>query len=172
MVWNFVPNEVSALGTLGHGLSGTPFTTPVGTALVMTRDGIYNDFFVSAAGANNATGSNTPVMAEAADTNTASPTSIYGPMGDVPFFVYDNLITTAAEALSEAQYDLGVSIASAWTLAVTSPPNPLFDIDDVCTDTDPYLGLNLVKFILNSITTSIRYDAQTVVSGRVIPSGS
>jgi len=171
VVWNFNPNEVSAVGTLAHPLGGTPFTTPVGTVLTLTRDGIYNDFFVAATGANNISGTNTPVMQEAADTNAASPTFIGGPMGDVPYFVYDNLITTTAEALAEAQYDLGVSIAQAWTLGVTTPPNPLFDVDDVCTDTNPRLGLVLQKFIADTVTTTIRYDAQTVVAGRVITAG-
>ena len=172
VVWGFNPAEVSAVGTVAHGLSGTPFTTPAGMTLTMTRDGIYNDFFVSATGANNITGSSTPVMAEAADTNSASPTWIGGPMGDVPYFVYDNQITTQAQGLSEAQYDLAVSIASAFQISVLTPPNPLFDIDDVCTATNPRLGLNLQKFIVDTITTTIRYDAQTAVAGRIIAVGA
>jgi hypothetical protein len=140
--------------------------------LTLTRDGIYNDFFVSATGSNNASGTNTPVMAEAADNNSASASWIGGAMGDVPNFVSDNLISTSAQALAEAQYDLGVSIASAWTIGVSSPINVLFDLDDVATVTDPYLNLNGLKFIVDSVSTSIRYDAADTISGRVIPSGS
>ena len=76
------------------------------------------------------------------------------------------------QAQAEANYDLGVSLSSAWTLGVSSPINPLFDIDDVCTSTDPYLGLVAQKFIVDQVTTSIRYDAADTVSGRVIASGS
>lgn len=166
VVWNFSPGEVQADGSLAHPLGGTPFTTPIGIELGLTRDGIANSFYVTPSGSNNAN----PTQAVAQDTTAwpISPTSIYGPMGVVPHFVYDSNITTTAQALAEAQYDLAKGLAKAWTLGVATPPNPLFDIDDVCTATWPRLGLDTQKFVVDQITTSVRYDVNTMVKGRVI----
>lgn len=168
VVWNFVESGLSATGQSTHPVGGTPFTTPVDVALVMTRDGIPNSFFVSASGPNNASGTSTPVQANAADKNPASPTYINGPMGTVPSFIFDSLISTQAQALAEAQYNLSVALAKSWTVAVSTPPNPLFDIDDVCTITRSRLNLNLKPFVVDTITTSIKYDAVTIVKGRIV----
>jgi hypothetical protein len=171
VAWNFYPNEVSAVGTLQHPLGGTPFTSPVATQLSMTR-AVQNDFFVSATGAQNISGTAQPVMQEWADTNPQSPTYYQGPIGRVPSFVWDSNITTAAQALAEAQYDEGVSVAGAFTIGVSSPPNPLFDLDDVITVTDPRFNLNQQKVIVDTISTSIRYDASMMLSGRMIAPGA
>jgi hypothetical protein len=171
VVWGFNPNEVSAVGTLQHPLGGTPFTSPVATQLTMTR-AIQNAFYVSATGAQNITATATPIMSVAQDTNPQSPTYFQGPIGQIPSFVWDSNITTAAQALAEAQYDLGVSVAGAWTLGVSAPPNPLFDIDDVISVTDPRFNLSGQKVILDTITTSIRYDATMMLTGRVIAAGA
>jgi len=169
VVWNFQEGEVAATGTTMHPLGGTPFTTPVATTIALTRDGIANDFFVAATGPNNATGGNSPVQAEAADNNASSPTWIGGPMGDVPNFIFDPLITTKAQALAEAQYNLQAALAKAFTLSVVTPPNPLFDIDDVCTITRSRLALSNAKFVVDNITTAVRYDLQTTLTGRFVP---
>ena len=137
----------------------------------MTRS-VANDFFVSATGAQNITGTSQPVQQEWADTNPQSPTYFQGPVGRVPSFVWDSNITTATQALSEAQFDEGVSVASAWTITGTAPPNPLFDLDDVVAFTDPEMGLNGQKVIVDTISTSIRYDASMTLTGRVIALGA
>jgi len=175
--WYFNPNEVSAVGGEQHPISGSPYSTPAGVTLSMTRDGIYNDVFVSATGPNNAT-SNTPVQSRAYDSNPLSPTCTTGGMGDVPNFVYDSLIDTSngvlasEKALAEAQYDLAVSLASAWTLTVLTPPAPQFDLDDVCAVTNPRLALDQQAFIIDTLTVDRRYDLQSSLSGRVIVAGS
>ena len=172
VVWGFDDNEVSDQGTFAHPVGGTPFTTTVACSLQMTRDHIYNDWFVSATGPNNATGGASPTQQEAADTNPNSPTYVNGEIGDIPNFVFDSLITSAGQALTEAQYNLAISLATAWTLSVTSALNPLFDIDDVCSVTNPRMGLSAQPFIVDTIQTGIRYDAHTVLTGRVITPGS
>ena len=168
VVWNFSEGEVAAVGTLAHGLSGTPYTSPVDVTLQMTRDGIPNDFIVSASGTTNASGSSTPVQASAADTNPASPTYINGPMGNVPSFIFDSTITSQAQAQAEANYDLTVALAKSWTISVDTPPNPLFDIDDVCAISRAKLAMTNQPFVIDTITTSIRYDATTTIEGRVV----
>jgi hypothetical protein len=168
-VWGFDTNTLSVQGTESHSPGGTPFTTPVGMVMQILRDGIFNDFWVSAVGSNNFSALS---QQRAADTNTLSPTYYQGVMGDNPSFIYDSLITTAAQALAEAQYNLGVSLSKVWQISVDAPPNPLFDIDDVFTVTNPRLALSAQKVIVDTIHTSIRYDALTTLSGRVIVPGA
>lgn len=163
VVWNFTGNALSVTGQPYNPVGGTPYTTPIDVTLAMTRDGVSNDFFVSATGSNN-----TPVQEQVYDNNPASPTYVNGPMGNIPTFIYDANITTGAEATGEATYDLQSSLGQVWTLAVDTPPNPLFDIDDVCTMTWPRLGLNLQKFVVDTISVDVRYDVATNVMGRVV----
>ena len=179
VVWGFNPNEVSATGSFAHPLGGTPFTTPVAASLQMQRDKVFNDYWVSAIGPVNATSGNTPQQSEAKDTNAQSPTYYGGQIGVVPYFVYDSSISSAGQATAEAQYLLGVSISTAWTVSVSSPLNPLFEIDDVCTLINPRWNFldnaqtpGGQKFIIDTIQTSIRYDVTTMLTGRVILPGS
>lgn len=177
--WTFNESSVSAEGVLNppsthdYQISQSPYSTPVAVTMTMTRDGISNDFWVSATGPQNApgsaSGSSAPVQEEAADTNPASPTYVGGGMGDVPSFVTDSLITTSAQALAEAQYNLAQSLAKAWTFSVSTPPNPLFDIDDVCAIVNSRLGLASQRFVVDAITFNVRYDVATVLSGRAVP---
>lgn len=171
VAWGFNPNEVSALGTLQHPLGGAPHTSPAMISNAMTR-AVANAFYVSATGAQNITGTAQPVQKVWQDTNPQSQTYVGGPMGIVPSFVWDSNITTAAQALEEAQYDEGVSVAGSWTITVSTSPNPLFDIDDVFTATDPEQGLDNQKVIVDTIQTSVRYDAQMTLAGRVIAPGA
>jgi hypothetical protein len=167
--WNFDQNTISAQGISSHPQGGTPFTTPIAMSMRILRDGISNDFWVAAVGSNNFTGL---VQQEAADTNVNSPTYYRGIMGDNPTFIFDNLVTSAAQALAEAQYNLAVSLSKVWQLSVDSALNPLFDIDDVFTATNPRLGLSSQKVIVDTIHTSVRYDALTTLTGRVIVPGA
>lgn len=168
VVWNFTANSLSDLGTMTHSVGSTPYTTPVDMQLTMTRDTISNDFIVVATGPNNASAGATPVQGQAADTNPQFPTWIGGPMGDVLTVIYDSNITSQAQAQAEAEYDLSVSLSKSWVISVDTPPNPLFDVDDVVTATNPRLALNAQKFVLDTISTSIRYDAVTTVTGRTV----
>lgn len=175
--WVFNQNSVSATGALNppnsydYKLANTPWSTPAAVTVTMTRDGIPNDFWVSATGPNNGGGTGynaAPVQARAADTNPNSPTYIGGGMGDVPQFVQDSLITSQAQALAEAQYDLAQALAKSFIIQVSSTPNPLFDIDDVFGVVDPRLGLNGQNVVIDTINFSVRYDTLTTLQGRVI----
>jgi hypothetical protein len=167
--WGFDQNTISAQGTSSHSLGGTPFTTPIAMSMQILRDGIYNDFWVAAIGSNNYTNL---IQARASDTNPMSPTFYQGIMGDNPNFIYDSLITTQAQAQAEANYDLAVALSKVWQISVDSAPNPLFNIDDVFSVTNARLGLNAQKVIIDTIHTTVRYDALTTLSGRVIASGA
>lgn len=167
--WGFDQNTISAQGVSSHSLSGTPFTTPIAMAMQILRDGIYNDFWIAAIGSNN---NSSLLQARAVDTNVLSPTWYQGIMGDSPNFIYDSLITTLAQAQAEANYDLAVALSKVWQISIDSSLNPLFDIDDVFTVTNPRLGLSAQKVIIDTIHTSVRYDALTTLSGRVIVPGA
>lgn len=172
IVWNFTEDDLTAQGTYNHPVGGTPYTTPVAVTVTFTRDRIYNDVIVSGTGPQNApgsaSGSTAPIRAEAKDTNPSSPTYYAGPMGDVPNFVQTSLATDTATAQAMADNDLQAALALAWQITVHTAPNPLFDIDDVATITRARLGLNLVKMVIDQIQTSIKYDATTEVTGRVV----
>lgn len=167
--WGFDVNTVSVQGTESHSPGGTPYTTPIGMQMQILRDGLFNDFWVAAVGSNNYSGL---TQARAADINSSSPTWYQGAMGDNPSFIFDSLITTQAQAQAEANYDLAVALSKVWQISVDSGLNPLFDIDDVFTVTNPRLDLSAQKVIIDTIQTSVRYDALTTLSGRVIVPGA
>lgn len=176
--WTFNQNSMTALGIANppahdYSIGQGPYSTPVATTVTLTRDGLFNDFIVSATGPQNApgsaSGSTAPARAESKDNNPNSPTYVGGGMGDVPSFVTDSLITTQAQAQAEADYDLAAALAKAWTISVSSPPNPLFDIDDVCAVYNSRLGLNGTRLVVDQIQTSVRYDSLMTLTGRVVP---
>lgn len=179
--WNFTDDETAIYGAGGAGsgggsaqLLGSPFSTPVATAITMTRDGIYNDVFITGTGTSNApassTGNSQPVLASAADTNPNSATYVNGGMGDVPQFVSTNLPTTSAQAQEMANNDLQAALSAAWQISITIPPNPTFDIDQVVTVTRPRVGLNKVKMVIDTIDYQVSYGDTCTVTGRVVPS--
>lgn len=171
-VWNFTEDDLTVQGTYNHPVGGTPYTTPVAVQVTFTRDRIYNDVIVSGTGSQNAagaaSGASAPVRAEAKDTNPASPTYVNGPVGDIPNFVQTNLATDVAVAQAMANNDLQAALSQAWQITVSTPPNPLFDVDDVVTVTRARLGLNGVRMVIDQIQTSIKYDATSEVTGRVV----
>lgn len=181
VVWNFTNSDIAVYGeggSLGGGgsstLLGSVYSTPVGIQVQMTRDGIYNDIFITGTGTPNATYSTTgtaaPVIGEAADTNPNSPTYVNGPMGNIPEFVSTNLVSTSAQALTMAQNDLQAALSSAWTVTLTCNENPMFDIDDVVTVTDPNVGFtNPVTMVIDTISHVANYADTMSITGRVVP---
>ncbi len=179
ITWNFTDDPTSVYGAGGANsgggstqLLGDAYSTPTAVAVTLTRDGIFNDVYVTGTGTSNApfstTGSSAPVLAHAADNNPSSATYVGGPMGDIPEFVSSNQVTTSAQALTTAQSDLLQALSGAWQISITIPPNPLFDIDDVVTVTRPRVGLNNVPMVIDTITYTISYADLCVVTGRVV----
>lgn len=171
-VFDYGPNAVTAQGTLTHPIGSTPYTTPTAVVSTMTREGVFNDVVVSGTGTQNAAGSTSgstaPVRAEAQDTNPTSSTYVSGPVGDIPEFVQTPLATTVATAQAMANNELMAALSQAWTIEVTVPLNPLMEVDDVITVTDPRLGLNGVRVVLDTVEFGVRYDAATILTGRVV----
>lgn len=172
VVYTVGPNSVNVQGVLAHGIGTSPYMTPVSVVSTMTRDRVYNDIVVSGTGSQNAPSStNTtaaPVRAEAKDSNNNSPTFVGGPVGDIPQFVQTPLATTVAAAQAIANNDLTAALSQAWTLQVSVPMNPLFEPDDVIAVTNPRLGLNNTKMVIDTVEFGVRYDEVTVLTGRVL----
>lgn len=156
-----------------YQIGQSPFAIPVAVASIFTRDRIYNDFIVTGTGTQNApgaaSGSTAPVIAEAQDLNPSSPTYVNGPMGDVPNFTQSNFVTTSAQAQEAADNLLAMSVAEAWTVTVSTPPNPIFDIDDVIEVNRARLGLNGTRVVIDTITHVVSWQDTTQLSGRVVP---
>ena len=185
VTWNFTDDPTNIFGTGGSGsgggsasLLGSVYSTPTGVQNNMTRDGIYNDVYITGVGTSNApystTGSDAPVLAEAADISpaTVSPTSIYGPMGDIPEFVSSNLVSSGAQALVMAKSELLLTLSSSWTITLTIPPNPMFDIDDVVTVTHARVGLANVPMVIDTIDYTVSYGDLCTITGRVLQAGT
>ena len=171
--WVFGPNTVSAQGLLAPSpIGNTPYTTPAGVVSTMTRDRMFNHVIVTGTGTQNATGSasgsTAPVTGEAKDTNPNSSTYVNGPMGDIPRFVQTPLATTTAVAQAMAANDLAAMLSEAWTIQVSAPLHPLFEVDDVVAIHNPRVGLNGTRIVVDSVQYGVRYDALTVLTGRVI----
>lgn len=172
--------------------SGSPYTVPVAVTVTFTRDGIYNDVYITGSGTQNAPGASTssstatgaggststtsasPVLGHAADTNPNSATYVEGPLGILPEFTSSNLVPTASQAQAMASLDLAMSISSSWQIEVTSQPNPLFDVDDIVSVNYPSVGVVSpgglgLCMIVDTIVTGITYADVTTVTGRVIP---
>lgn len=176
--WNFTDDPTEIVGLAGTGstaLFGSPYSTPVEVSIQMTRDGIPNDIVVQGTGDANAATysgdgletSDPPVLAEAYDNNPLSPTYVGGGMGDVPSFVESALVTSTG-AQAYADNELQIALSASWTVTISSPPNPLFDVDQVCTVTRPRVGMYKVKMILDTITQVISYDDEVQLTGRVL----
>lgn len=158
--WYFTSDDSNIFSVPGHTIAdGSPYQVPVGVQVHFTREGIYNDVYITGSGSQNAPGVSTssstatgaggststssasPVLGHQADLNPASATYVQGPLGDLPEFVASNLLPTASQAQAMASLDLAMSVSSAWQITVSAQPNPLFDVDDVVVVNHPELGL-------------------------------
>lgn len=174
-VWQFIGGSSSLLtSTSGEQVGSSPYTTPAATTVTFTRDRIYNDVIVTGTGTQNAPGSSTgqssPIVARAQDTNPRSPTYVNGPVGDIPEFIQTNIISSSSQATSYAQNELQAALSMAYQVSVDTPPNPLFEVDDVISVTNPRVGLNGTRIVLDTIQMVTRFDATATLTGRVVAS--
>jgi hypothetical protein len=184
ITWNFTDDPTNIFGAGGSqsgggsaALLGSVYSTPAEVQNQMTRDGIYNDVYITGVGTSNApystTGSDAPVLAEVADVSPASvsPTSVYGPMGDIPEFVSSNLVSSGLQASTMAKSELQLSLSASWTITLTMPPNPIFDIDDVVTVTRARIGLANVSMVIDTLDYTVSYGDLCKMTGRVLQTG-
>ncbi len=167
VTWNFTDDQTTIEGLggpPGPGLLTSPYTTPTDVTVSFTQEGVVNDIVIQGTGTANAA---SPILAEAADNNPASPTYIGGGLGDIPNFVSSSLITDAG-AQSMANNDLQQALSSSWTITLQVPQLPILDIDDVVQVTRPRVGLNNALVVIDAITHAVRFADVTAISGRVL----
>lgn len=176
--WNFTDDAEAVYGLAGSGstaLFGDAYSTPVEVSVQMTRDGVFNDIIIQGTGDANAATYNgngletapPPILAEAADTNSQSPTYVGGALGDVPSFISSSLITSqGAQAMANTQ--LQAALSSAWQCTLSIAPNPMFDVDDVVVVTRPRVGLNNAVMVLDTITQTFNYADLMMITGRIL----
>jgi hypothetical protein len=159
--WYFSDDTSNVFANPNNQISGgSPYQVPIGVQVTFTREGIYNDVYITGSGSQNAPGMSTssstatgaiqatsttsasPVLGHAADTNPTSATDIYGPLGELPEMISSNLVPTPSQAQAMASLDLAMSISSSWQVQVTCQPNPILDVDDVVSVNYPSLGVN------------------------------
>lgn len=183
VVWHFTDTGDAVAGNVaGTGsetLFGDAYSTPASISVTMTRDQIFNDVIVTGAGPytypNSGTTSGTggygtaPVVGEAMTTNPRSAMNVTGPVGDIPEFVSTNFVTASAQAKEAATNYLQASLSDAWQVTIATPPNPVFDIDDIVEITRPRLGLTKTKIVIDTISHRLAYATLTTLTGRVVP---
>lgn len=101
-------------------------------ALELSREysdeGVYNGVIVTGESVGDQL---PPVRGEAWDENPTSPTYRYGPYGEVPLFLTDNLAKTADQCKQIAQTQLALILGAASKLAITGIVNPAYECGDV-----------------------------------------
>jgi len=93
----------------------------------ISREATYNVVVAGAERVDNLP----PLEATVQDNDPASPTYVSGPFGQVPYFYFNNGITTAAQATATAQGLLDRVRGLARTVSLESVPNPALGAGDV-----------------------------------------
>lgn len=121
-----------------HDLNALPapdFTYVEGQGNIMldlsreySDEGVFNGIIVTGESVGDEL---PPVRDEAWDENPTSPTYRYGPYGEVPGFITDNLAKTEDECKAIARAQLALSLGAAAKLGITGVVNPSYEAGDV-----------------------------------------
>lgn len=102
------------------------------TMLDLTREyndeGVFNGIIVTGESVGDQL---PPVRGEAWDENPTSPTYRYGPYGEVPGFITDNLAKTTEQAQAIAQSQLSLVLGATSRLNITGIVNPSYECGDI-----------------------------------------
>jgi hypothetical protein len=101
-------------------------------ALDMSREysdeGVFNGFIVTGESVGDQL---PPVRGEAWDENPTSPTYRFGPYGEVPGFITDNLAKTAEQCQAIARAQLNLVLGATSRLNMTGICNPSYECGDI-----------------------------------------
>lgn len=100
---------------------------------------------------------------EARNENPASPTSIQNVGYQRTFVIEDSVINTDALAEDRANYELKRMTALYSDISLSCVPMYHLDVDNVITLTDPSLGLNRDRFLINEIVLPFTQDGQMTI---------
>ncbi|WP_432112874.1 DUF5047 domain-containing protein [Streptomyces sp. S1] len=91
-------------------------------------EGIYNGVIVTGESIGDQL---PPVRGEAWDDNPTSPTYRFGPYGEVPLPITDNLAKTEEQCIAIAKAQLALILGAASKLAITCTVNPSYECGDI-----------------------------------------
>ena len=155
-----VPNTLPVVWDFNEGANNSASVL----ARTLTRNGVYNDFVV----VSSATTVSPPIQGEVTITDTTSPLYIFGPLGDVPFFTSNEVVTTTGQCIAAAASLANQQAGAYDLLTITSWPIPLFDIDDVVQVNRARLGLSGALYVVDQIQHQFRHDGQTTLTCRAV----
>lgn len=122
------PHEIGALPSPDFTYMEGQGNTMLDLSREYNDEGVYNGVIVT----GEALGDQLPpVRGEAWDENPASPTYRYGPYGEVPAFITDNLAKTAGQCATIAQSQLALILGAASRLNITGIVNPSYECGDI-----------------------------------------
>lgn len=101
--------------------------TILSTNKKLSNEQAYNHVIVTGEALDNTP----PVFGEAMDTNPNSPTYIFGPYGDVPYFFASKFVTTTEQATAAAQGILNDLLGATEIVRFNAIVNPAHDYRDI-----------------------------------------
>lgn len=107
-----------------------------------------------------------PVRAEAADTNPLSPGYVSGPLGDRPFFYSSPMITTVAQAQSVANARLPELALIEEEIRLPIVVNPALEAGDAIAIIEPITRTN-AAFLIDSIDIPLGAGSSTIQTKRI-----
>ncbi|MFF5973749.1 DUF5047 domain-containing protein [Streptomyces sp. NPDC012769] len=122
------PGDVNALPSPDFTYVEGEGNTMIDLGREYNDEGVYNGVIVTGESIGD---QHPPVRGEAWDMNPTSPTYRFGPYGEVPLFITDNLAKTndQCQAIAKAQLDL--ILGAAARLAITGIVNPSYECGDI-----------------------------------------
>lgn len=151
-----------------YRVDGTGDAKPTTMKKTYTRNGVSNDFTVSATGSANTPGGSgaaAPFQSQVTDSDPSHVTYVGGPFGDIPTFVQSSTITTSGGGTAAAQGLLTTSLGLMESYETTGVPVPMFDIDDVMELVNARIGVNC-KAVTDAFTLSLRHDGNIQLTQR------
>lgn len=151
-----------------HDISALPspdFTYVEGQgniALDMAREyndeGVYNGVIVVGESVGDQL---PPVRGEAWDLNPTSPTYRYGPYGEVPLFLTDNLAKTETQCQQIAQAQLSLILGATSRLGITGIVNPSYECGDIVRVKRAKAKIDGL-YVVDAFTVPLRAMTQTI----------
>lgn len=122
------PNDINALPSPDFSYVEGEGNTMIDLAKEYNDEGVFNGVIVTGESIGDQL---PPVRGEAWDMNPTSPTYRYGPYGEVPVFITDNLAKTEEQCNAIALAQLSLILGAASRLSITGIVNPSYECGDI-----------------------------------------
>lgn len=122
------PNDINALPSPDFTYIEGQNCTMLDLSREYSDEGVFNGIIVTGESIGDQL---PPVRGEFWDENPTSPTYRYGPYGEVPGFITDNLAKTADQCTAIAKSQLSLILGAASKLSITGIVNPSYESGDI-----------------------------------------